>query len=245
MHKFFTTIINNEIAYIQKEDIRHLKRVLRIKSGDKIQINDFKGNDFIGIVGDVDREDIKVDLIEKIKENNESKLNITLFQGFPKSSKMDLIVQKGTELGINTITPLITKRVVVRNAKEFKKKERLQKIALESSKQSKRSIIPVITDPIYIEELQNIYKNYDLIIVPYENKEGYGLKDVYKKHPKVKNIAIIIGPEGGFSSKEIDFLEELGSEIVTLGKRILRTETAGFVSLSFIQFIYGDMGGII
>lgn len=245
MHKFFTKRIDDKTAYIEKEDIRHLKRVLRIKSGDKILINDFKGNDFMGIVENVDSEDIKVDLIEKIKKDNESNLNITLFQGFPKSSKMDLIVQKGTELGINKITPLITKRVVVRNAKEFKKKERLEKIALESSKQSKRSVIPVINDPINISDLKNIYKNYDLIIVPYENEKGFGLKELYKEHPKAKNIAIVIGPEGGFSSEEIDFLKDLGSHIVTLGKRILRTETAGFVSLSFLQFIYGDMGGEI
>lgn len=243
MHKFFTSKIQEDIAFIEKEDIRHLTRVLRIKSGDKIVINDFKGNDYIGIVDNIDSDDIKVNLTEKIKENNESELNITLFQGFPKSNKMDLIVQKATELGINVITPVLTDRVVVKNAKEFKKKERLEKIALESSKQSKRSIIPLITDPINIKEIEKLHKDFDLIIVPYESQDGYGIKDIYRKYKDIKNIAIIIGPEGGFSAGEIEFLKEIGSEIITLGKRILRTETAGFVTLSFVQLLYGDMGG--
>lgn len=243
MHKFFTNRIGEDFAYIEKEDIRHLTRVLRIKSGDKIVINDFKGNDYIGIIDDIDSDDIKVDLTEKLEENNESGIKVTLFQGFPKSNKLDLIVQKATELGINVITPLLTDRVVVKNAKEFKKKDRLEKIALESSKQSKRSIIPTITDPINIKELEKLYKDFDVIIVPYENSEGYGIKDIYTKYEEVKNIAIVIGPEGGFSAGEIEFLKEIGSEVITLGKRILRTETAGFVALSFVQLIYGDMGG--
>lgn len=165
----------------------------------------------------------------------------------PKSTKMDLIAQKNTELGIMSITPIITERVVVKNDSEFKKVDRWNRIALEACKQSKRSLIPTINTPIEFKELLIKIKDMDLIVVPYENKEGYGIKKLINdiRNTEVKNIAIIIGPEGGFEEEEILKLEEIGAHIVTLGPRILRTETAGFVALSLLMYELGDLGGNI
>lgn len=152
---------------------------------------------------------------------------------------------KSTELGVKEITPIITERVVVKNEiNEFKKADRWNRIALEACKQSKRSLIPLINTPIEFEELINQLKNMDLIIVPYENENNFGIKDVvFKTNKNIKDIAVIIGPEGGFENFEIERFKNLGAYIVTLGPRILRTETAGFVCISLLMYEFGDIGG--
>ena len=158
---------------------------------------------------------------------------------------MDLIAQKATELGVKEITPVITERVVIKSEiGEYKKLDRWQRISLEACKQSKRSLIPIINSPIEFEKLLKLLGNMDLIVVPYENEEGYGIKNVFKNlHTEVKKVGIVIGPEGGFEEEEILKLKALGAHIVTLGPRILRTETAGFVCASLIMYEIGDLGG--
>ena len=194
----------------------------------------------------MDKKEAIVKIIKKLEINNESNIEIHLFQGLPKSSKMDLIVQKATELGVKEITPIITERVIVKNEiGEFKKIDRYMRIALEACKQSKRSIIPDIKTPLEFDGLLTKLKEMDLILVPYENEEGYGIKNVIKDitEKDIKKIGIIIGPEGGFEESEINILKELGAYIITLGPRILRTETAGFVCISLIMYELGDLGG--
>ena len=163
---------------------------------------------------------------------------------------MDLIVQKGTELGINEFIPTITDRVDVKLKGEFKKLDRLNRIALEASKQSKRSIIPKVKEVINFEEAMLNLENMDLVIVPYENAENFGVKTLMKKLREEKedlsyihNVGIVIGPEGGFEEDEIKELSNRGAYIVTLGRRILRTETAGFTATALIQYELSDLGG--
>ncbi len=249
MHKFFVEYsnINENLCIIEGDDVKHIYKVLRLKEGDKVNINNCKGIEYIGETLEVNKKEVRVTLVEKVALNNESSLKIHLFQGLPKAAKMDLIAQKCTELGVNEITPIITERVVVKGneSSEFKKVDRWNRIALEACKQSKRSIIPTINQPIDFNELMEELKNFDLIIVPYENQENLGIKYV-KSQVLDKNIetaAIIIGPEGGFEEKEIEALKDMGAFIVTLGPRILRTETAGFVALSLIMYELGDLGG--
>ena len=162
---------------------------------------------------------------------------------------MDLIAQKCTELGISEITPIITERVVVKgnDTSEFKKVDRWNRISLEACKQSKRSIIPSINQPMEFDVLMEELKEFDLVVVPYENQENQGIRYVKNqvKDKEIKKVAIIIGPEGGFEESEIEALKAAGSYIVTLGPRILRTETAGFVALSLIMYELGDLGGDI
>jgi 16S rRNA (uracil1498-N3)-methyltransferase len=249
MHKFFVSkdnIVGNRCT-IEGDDVKHIYKVLRLKEGEKVNINNCEGKEYIGELIDINKKEVAVNILEEVELNNESNIKVHLFQGMPKSTKMDLIVQKNTELGIRSITPIITERVVVKNDSEFKKVDRWNRIALEACKQSKRSLIPNINIPMEFEELLIKLKDMDLIVVPYENKEGDGIKKLISNltNTQIENIAIIVGPEGGFEEEEILKLEDLEAHIVTLGPRILRTETAGFVALSLLMYELGDLGGNI
>jgi 16S rRNA (uracil1498-N3)-methyltransferase len=247
MHKFFVSMDNiyGDTAVITGEDVKHIYKVLRLEEGDRVNINNLAGIEYEGEVLSVDKKEVRVKLVERLLYNSESSLAVTLFQGLPKSSKMDLIVQKATELGINEITPIITERVVVKSElSEFHKTERWKRIALEACKQSKRTLIPEVNVPVEFNELLKRIENFDLVVVPYENQEGIGIRNVAAKvKGNIKTAAVIIGPEGGFEEEEIEALKEKGCFIITLGPRILRTETAGFVCVSLLQYEFGDMGG--
>ena len=245
MHKFFTEEIDELFAYISGDDHKHLSRVLRLRIGDSVLVNDLMGTDYLGIIEHIDKHSTKIELKDKMLENNESAVDITLYQGMPKAGKMDLIVQKSTELGVRRIVPVLTERVVVKNSAEFKKLDRLKRIAVEAAKQSKRSIIPVIEEPISFQEMLSDMKKSQILIVPYENQENYGFTILKKELAEIRSCGILIGPEGGFSDDEIRILKDRGAKIVTLGKRILRTETAGFTAIALTQLLYGDMGGKI
>jgi len=248
MHKFFVpqNYIDNKEALIDGEDVKHIYKVLRLKVGDGIIINNLQGKEYLGEIKTIDKKEVRVELIKELDINNESHVKVHLYQGLPKSSKMDLIVQKGTELGIMSITPVVTNRVVVQNQLgEFKKLDRWQRIALEAAKQSKRTLIPNINSPIDFHQLKIQLKNMDLIVVPYESADNYGIKNMIGTiaKDKIKEVAIIIGPEGGFEEEEISDLKTLGAHLVTLGPRILRTEIAGFVCSAIVQYELGDTGG--
>lgn len=252
MHKFFVKKenITDNLAVIEGDDVKHIYKVLRLNIGDKISINDLEGTEYLGEITDINKKQVLVKLLEKLPINNESPINIYLYQGLPKSNKMDLIVQKGTELGVKEITPVLTERVVVKGElSEFKKVDRWNRISLEACKQCKRTLIPKINSPIEFDELIKDIQSMDLIIVPYENEEGFGIKNVMSSlkdevKNEVKNVAVVVGSEGGFEQFEIDKLKALGAYIVTLGPRILRTETAGFVCVSLLMYELGDIGGL-
>ncbi|WP_312651068.1 16S rRNA (uracil(1498)-N(3))-methyltransferase [Proteiniclasticum sp.] len=245
MHKFFTDEIDELFAYISGDDHKHLSRVLRLREGDTVLVNNLLGTDYLGIIEHIDKNTTRIELKNKMLENNESTVEITLYQGMPKAGKMDLIVQKSTELGVSRIVPVLTERVVVKNSTEFKKLDRLKRIAVEAAKQSKRSVIPVIEEPISFQDMLKDMKKSQILIVPYENQENYGFALLKKELAEIRSCGILIGPEGGFSDEEIRILEGRGAKIVTLGKRILRTETAGFTAIALTQLLYGDMGGKI
>lgn len=247
MHKFFVQreFITEDTAVIEGDDVKHIYKVLRLQTGDKVSINDCHGNEYLGDINEINKKQVIVNLLEKLPINNESPVNIYLYQGLPKSTKMDLIVQKATELGVKEITPVVTERVVVKSElSEFRKVDRWNRIALEACKQSKRSLLPVINTPIEFDELINNLTDMDMIVVPYENEDGYGIKNIVSDLNKnIKNIAVVIGPEGGFEEREIEILRSINAYIVTLGPRILRTETAGFVCVTMLMYELGDIGG--
>jgi len=249
MHKFFVPKenIKGDTAFIEGDDVKHIIKVLRLQEGEEVSVNNCEGEEYLGEISKTDKRAVEVKLKEKIELNNESPVKTYLYQGLPKSSKMDLIVQKATELGVSEVVPVITGRVVVKSELgEFKKVDRWQRIALEACKQSKRSLIPAVKTPIEFEQLLENLKDIDLIVVPYENQEGYGIKHVVKNIDKqVKTAAVVIGPEGGFEEEEIEKLKSLGAHIVTLGPRIFRTETAGFVCVSLLMYEIGDLGGVV
>ncbi len=249
MHKFFTMQenINGSLGKIIGDDVKHIYKVLRLSEGEKIVLNNCNGKEYLGEISSVSKTEVLVNILEELDINNESSVKVYLFQGLPKSQKMDLIVQKGTELGITEFIPTITERVDVKLKGEFKKLDRLNRIALEAAKQSKRSIIPKVSEPIDFEEVLKKVEELDLFIVPYENAEKFGIKGLMKEieGKNINTIGIIVGPEGGFEASEIEALKEKGAYVITLGNRILRTETAGFVVTSLLQYEFGDLGGNI
>lgn len=250
MHKFFTPahMFSDTHATITGEDVKHIYKVLRVKPGEKVVVNNLESEEFLGEVEEVNKQEVSIKILEKLDVNNESNLHITLFQGMPKATKMDLIVQKCVELGVSDIIPTITDRVDVKLKGEFKKLDRLNKIALEACKQSKRTVIPTVSEPMSFQEVLNKIDELDLMVIPYENATGYGIRAMVNSiedKNNIKNVGIMVGPEGGFEESEIEALKEKGAHIVTLGPRILRTETAGFTCVSLLQYELGDLGGNI
>ena len=252
MHKFFTEPhnISDDKGIIVGDDVKHIYKVLRLNEGEEVVLNNCEGTEYLGKINSINKSEVIIDIIEKLDTNNESDIKIHLFQGLPKGQKMDLIVQKGTELGINEFIPTITRRVDVKLKGEFKKLDRLNRIALEASKQSKRSIIPKVKEVINFDEAMSQLKDMDLVLVPYENAENFGIKTLMRQLREenvdlsyIHNVGIVIGPEGGFEEEEITALSNQGAYIVNLGKRILRTETAGFTATALIQYELSDLGG--
>lgn len=248
MHRFFVDSenINSKEIIIDGEDVKHIKSSLRLEIGAEIEISNKKGRDYRCKISEINNDTIVCEIIETYKSKGESDIDIILFQGLPKSTKMELIIQKSTELGVKEIVPLATERCVVKindKKKEKKKIERWSRIAQEAAKQSKRGIIPEISSVTSFKDALKTLKDEDVIIVPYESEENLGIKTVLKTITS-KKINIIIGPEGGFEESEIEALKEINSKIVTLGPRILRTETAGFTTSALILYELGDLGGI-
>ena len=243
MQKFFVEenqIKDNKI-YIEGTDVNHISNVLRLEEKEKIQIcNKNTLENYIAEIAEIQREKIITNIVEKLQTSVESNVEIHLYQGLPKADKMELIIQKTTELGINKIIPVDMIRCVVKlDEKDIRKKtERWQKIAEGAAKQSKRDIIPKIENKLKLKEVTNKIKEYDIFIVAYEEEEAQTLKQVLKKLENKNNykIGILIGPEGGIDLKEIENLKENGAIIVTLGKRILRTETAPITMVSNILY---------
>lgn len=241
MHKFFTEDIKDGRAYIVGDDVKHAWKVLRLKVKDKVEINDLRGREYLGEIEVIDKERVVVKIGEEVHSSNESPVKISLYQGIPKGQKMELICQKATELGLYKVVPLITERIVPNSKDEYKKLDRLKRIILEASKQSKRTMIMDLLEPIGLNDIQK--EGEDLIIVPYENAIGQGIRSFEEEIKRAEKIGIVIGPEGGFEEEEIKTLEGFGAKIVTLGPRILRTETAGLVTAAILSYIRGDLGG--
>jgi 16S rRNA (uracil1498-N3)-methyltransferase len=175
--------------------------------------------------------------------STEASLRITLYQGLPKADKMELITQKAVELGADRVVPVAMSRCVVQlNQKDgAKKQERWQKIAREACKQSGRCQMMPVDAPISFKELLKRLPGHAAAIVPWEDAQGYSLRSFQQEYPDVRDVAIVIGPEGGMSPEEIDQMKNAGCRSVTLGPRILRTETAGLCAISALLCLYGDM----
>ena len=234
MPRFFvkTEQINQPYIYIKNEDVNHIKNVLRKKVEDKIEVcNQETGDTYLCEIEQLDDNEILTKIIEKLNET-ETNIKIDIYQGLPKAEKMELIIQKSVELGVNSIIPISLKRCVVKleGKDQNKKIERWQKIAESAAKQCGRNIIPKIGNIIKIKQFEELSKNYDSLIVAYENEKEYTLKQ------EIQKIKVVIGPEGGRAEEEIETLKNYGANIVTLGKRILRTETVALNILSILMY---------
>ncbi len=245
MPKFFVTdqsIHNNEIKIVGK-DVNHIKNVLRKKIGEQLIIcNTDISIDYLCEIVKLEADTIKCNILEKLDTNTESNIKVTIFQGLPKADKMEFMIQKAVELGVYDITPVEMKRCVVKltDKDKTKKIQRWQKIAEVASKQSGRNQIPKINNVISVKNICNLCQEYDIVIVAYENEKENSLRDelekLKSKQIKYLKIAILIGPEGGIDETEIELLKENEAKIVTLGSRILRTETVALNILSIIMY---------
>lgn len=248
MHKFFVDrdAISGNTIQIEGEDVNHISKVLRLRKGESIQICDGNKHEYKCSIENIEKKNVICEILESFDNLTESPVEITLFQGIPKSQKMDLIVQKCVEIGVVKIQPVITDRVVVKvDGKDIGSKiERWNRIALEASKQSNRGILPVVENPINFKEAIEELTKLDAAIIPYENEKTTGLKDYFHDKKAIVSVGIFIGPEGGFEDSEVKTCIENNIIPVTLGPRILRTETAGFVASTIILYEIGDMGGV-
>lgn len=236
------TQINNDKIILEGPDVKHVKSVLRHKIGDEIEVCDENGMRYFTKIEVFVEDAIELKILDLTSESTELPVKIDLYQGLPKSDKMDLIVQKCTEIGASSVIPVVTDRVIVKldDKSAAKKVERWNKIAAEAAKQSGRQVIPSVENVTFLENIIENLSKYDIVIVPYECEKESTLKVKLRNlNKEVQSIAVVIGPEGGFSEKDIATLEKCPKvEKVSLGKRILRTETAGIATLAMILYEY-------
>lgn len=272
MIKFFVeeeAVASSRIYLEDAQDIKHLTRVLRAKCGDAVTVCDGTGWEYETEIEEIEDGCVTLRIVDRQKDATEPLTRVTLFQGVPKAAKMETVIQKTVELGVDCIVPVFTARTVVVEKGNFSKKmTRWQKIADEAVKQCKRGKIPQVEPQLDFDEMCEKLEDYDLILCPYENETGRTLKDCLReacgsfskdesneKNPcerrdvsgasfadniPPRKIALIIGPEGGFADEEIAKLRALPipAQIVSLGKIILRTETAGMAALAMIMYEY-------
>jgi 16S rRNA (uracil1498-N3)-methyltransferase len=221
---------------ITGEDVRHIATVLRMKPGETLLLSDGAGTDYTARIADMSRTEIRTEVIGRSSRELLSP-RITLVQGLPKSDKMDFIIQKATELGAFSIVPVVTERTVVKLRDEEKRIARWQKIAREAAMQSNRPDIPQVM-PVqdYRLFLASLVSGAEtLLLLPWEEATGH-IRNILRQHPRLKDIVVMIGPEGGFSAQEADSARQRGFHAVSLGPNILRTETAAVAVLSMISY---------
>ena len=232
-----------QTASLMPEDARHCAQVLRMERGEEFYAVDACGSRFLAELLEVSKENCTA-LLREALSDNESQLRVTVYQGLPKADKLELVVQKLTELGAARLVPVKMERCVVKlNDKDAQKKqERLQKIAREAAKQCKRGGCLEVAAPQTWKQLRESMAAHELLLVPWEDARGFGLKAAHAAFPEARDIGIVIGPEGGMSENEVRALEELGARQITLGPRILRTETAAIAAATMAMLLWGDIG---
>ena len=242
MHRFYAEapFRPGDTVPLTPEDAAHAERVLRLKSGAEVEL--LGGG--LRCAGRLIRQGdaLAVETGEQLR-TTEPRLRITLYQGLPKADKLEWIIQKAVELGVHRVVPVAMSRCVVRlDAKDAAKKQpRWQKIAREAAKQSGRCLLPEVALPLSFGALPAAVGGHQAFLVPWEEARGFSPAAFRAERPEVTDLGLLIGPEGGIAPEEIRTLEEAGARQITLGPRILRTETAGLAALSALYALYGEM----
>lgn len=235
MRRFFSDAIADRTATITGDDAHHICRVLRMKAGESLSLCDGAGYEYDATILSVSQDAVVCALDRRHASDAESSVSVTLFQCLPKTGKMETIIQKCTELGVFAITPVLSARCVsVPNSDFEKKRARYNRVALEAAKQSRRAMVPKVTPLLSIRQIDP--HAFDLFLLAYEEESVRSLKQVLRKADAPAKIALLIGPEGGLEEDEVDRLLALGAVSVSLGKRILRTETAGMAMLAQVLY---------
>jgi 16S rRNA (uracil1498-N3)-methyltransferase len=235
--------IQDQRGTIVGEELAHLRKVLRLGPGDRLTVFDDTGREHEAVIRSFSADRGDIDILRSYRPERESSLQITLALGLTKGEKMDFVIEKATELGVQTLVPFISSYTVpkLNDRKIETRTERWQRISLSAAKQCGRTLVPKILMLCEFRELVRQPWADTLKLLCWE-KEGLTLKQVYETDPDARGILLIIGPEGGFSSEEADQAQQVGFRSVHLGRRILRSETAALAALSVVQFLWGDMG---
>ncbi len=238
MHSFYIEPPEGDLAALPAEEAKHAAKVLRLKPGDEVCAMDGAGRRWWAEMAGEGR----VRLLEELPAN-ECAARITVYEGLPKADKLDFIAQKLTELGAARLVPVKMERCVVKlDGKDgAKRRERLQKIAREAAKQCRRGLPMDVSEPVDWKAALTVMAAHDALLIPWEDARGTRLKDVFKELPEARDIGIVIGPEGGMSPEEVDAMLQIGGRTVTLGPRILRTETAAVVAAALAMQLWGDL----
>ncbi len=241
MYHFFVeeTAVEGGRIRLTGGDVKHIKNVLRLKAGDRITVSDNSGKEYLCVICQLTNEAVFVKIEDMQGTASELPVEIWLFQGFPKGDKMDTIIQKTVELGVAKVVPVIMERSIVKLDKEKarKKQERFQAVSLAAAKQSKRGVIPEILPVVDFHTAVEMASALDMVMIPYESADdSTDSKKVIKSIRHHNTAGIFIGPEGGFEKEEVKAVRKIGGEIISLGHRILRTETAGMAVMSIIMF---------
>ncbi|MDO4493007.1 MAG: RsmE family RNA methyltransferase [Clostridia bacterium] len=235
MNRFFTEDITGDTARITGEDVKHIRKVLRLKQGDLVSVCDGRGTDWLGTIASVSESEVTLTLSDEHPAPTESPIRVTLFQGIPKTGKTENIVQKCTELGVAAVVPVTFARCVAVPKGDYEKKlVRYRRVAFEAAKQSRRGRIPKVLPPVSPDNIP--VNDFDTVLVAYEDEHGVTLKNALRSGNPGTRIALVIGPEGGLEESEVGMLKAKGAVPVSLGARILRTETAGPAMLASVLY---------
>jgi len=226
-------------------EVHHIKRVLRLGPGDIITLLDGCGNFWESSIESIAGEIVHCQVLRQGRAGGEPPLRVVLVQGLAKGDRMDTVIQKGTELGAAAFWPVFCKRSVVRldASKKASRLERWQRIAIGAAKQCCRALVPEVAEPLEWSAALDLIPPGALVLIPWENETSCALKDALQGRPRPDEIYLLIGPEGGLEHQEVEEACRLGGIPVTLGPRILRTETAGPATLAMILYQWGDLGG--
>ncbi|HOV79699.1 MAG TPA: 16S rRNA (uracil(1498)-N(3))-methyltransferase [Bacillota bacterium] len=232
-------------VYIEGPDVLHITGALRLGAGDRITVLDGLGKSYGAVIEQPGRNKIVCRIESESKAEGAPPVKVVLVQGIPKGDKMDLIIQKGTELGVSRFVPLMCRRAVVKleNERSARKRERWQRIALESAKQCRRPDVPEVDEPAGLERVLAGMPLHAAGVIAWEEENAVSLRAVLEEPSPDGEIYVFIGPEGGFEPSEVEMARARGVRPVTLGNRVLRTETAGIAVLTMILFKWGDLGG--
>lgn len=248
MARFFvqSDSVENKMITITGPDVKHISKVLRLVPGDKIGVSTGNGREFEAVIREITTKEVISEIVTEKQVSTEAEVRVNLYQGLPKGDKMELIIQKSTELGVSRIIPVISERTVVKldGKKAGERRMRWQRIAEEAAKQSRRTAIPQVEEPVEFETALEQLGDNQLVIMPWEEQKSGGIKQLLKNNTDLNEISIFVGPEGGFSQKEARTAGEKGVHLVTLGPRIMRTETAGIVTAAIVLYEFGDLGGV-
>jgi 16S rRNA (uracil1498-N3)-methyltransferase len=242
MHRFFIDKGNlrENLVALSAEDAAHALRVLRLQRGDEIAVCDNEDWEYSATVAETGKNQVTVRLGAGRPLGAEPQTKITLYQGVPKAGKMEYLVQKGTEIGISCFVPVFFGRCVVKPGNKDKA-SRYERVAYEAAKQAHRGRIPRVGEAMRYEKMLEELGRHQLVLAAWEEEKARSVREALTAAPHAKDIAVVIGPEGGLEPHETQAMKEAGARVITLGPRILRTETAGAVLAAMILYERGDM----